>query len=932
MRMYSDYSDHDRDRGSSSRILGQGGGRPAAPAPSWLAGSGTGVGEGPAAQSLAGLGAARHQASASLSASASPTSTPASSSGPRRYVGRASRQNQNRIAHPSPRLSPSVPRPQPLPLPSYLQQPQPPAEDRAAKRALPWSLKLVAAVTLVTLVGMGWRLVGIATPPVGQGDGVEATYASVSNMLAGRVHAGMETGMETGMGTARWWPLPAPWQGPLPADPSATLPVFTWITSAGMLYLNLGDWFGRVVAIFFSALAGLMLFALVRDLSGVRAGLYSLLLYSLAPLSVVLGQQFSPASLMLTAQSLAVLSMVRWYRTTSASRVQGSGRAFGLAVACGVFAALVDPGSVFLVVPAAYVALYGHGFSGRSEAGGRYYRSAPGSPPVSISAAWERSPYRVKLVGYASAVWGSVLVWWLLASRVQAQTPGLPGSGQTGAGDWSAGLLALLNGTTYVHLVGLMVEGVLGVAGLVLLLAGLLHGTRGTLRLFFHAWLLGALLHVLAGAHRIGVYDDALLPLLLPVCALVGTGAAWAGSLPARIWLAVVEQRRENEDEYAISPHTSWLFDLPEAHALEAPGGPWRMRPQAKPRLGKSIAQRSRHTFAVLRRTWMLTMGHLAVVGALALVALSGWQATYARLQPGGPAQDLYSAGLDVAATTPPDARLIVVGPGAPELFYAARRTGWAVPAPRFNIAVVQALQREGASFLLTVDQEWLGHHPDYMGLLTNYSVRKLAHNYILFDLNTRPADNDRLYFLETGHTLGGRFRRFWETHGGVSKLGYPISEELQEVSPEDGQMRTVQYFERAVLEYHPEYEGTPDAVMLAAVGRRVTAGRDFPRVAPFENTPDRVYFPQTGHSLKQEFLRFWLREGGLAMFGYPISEELPEISPADGKVYTVQYFERARFEWHPAQAGTPAQVQLGLIGKQALEMQKAQREQAGHR
>jgi hypothetical protein len=122
------------------------------------------------------------------------------------------------------------------------------------------------------------------------------------------------------------------------------------------------------------------------------------------------------------------------------------------------------------------------------------------------------------------------------------------------------------------------------------------------------------------------------------------------------------------------------------------------------------------------------------------------------------------------------------------------------------------------------------------------------------------------------------------------------------------------------VLEYHPEYVGTKNAVMLASVGRWITQGRYFPTVSAFKSTKERAYFPQTGHSVKQAFLAYWQREGGLALFGYPISEELPEISSADGKVYTVQYFERARFEWHPTDAGTNDQVQLGLIGKQAWE------------
>src|SRR5207248_3043150 len=116
-----------------------------------------------------------------------------------------------------------------------------------------------------------------------------------------------------------------------------------------------------------------------------------------------------------------------------------------------------------------------------------------------------------------------------------------------------------------------------------------------------------------------------------------------------------------------------------------------------------------------------------------------------------------------------------------------------------------------------------LGHHPDYVGLLTSYSVLRLGRGFVLFDLNTKPAANNRTYFLQSGHTLGGEFRRFWEQNGDVAKLGYPISEEIDEINPIDGEKRTVQYFERAVLEYHPEYAGTRNSVMLAAVGLWVT-------------------------------------------------------------------------------------------------------------
>jgi len=74
---------------------------------------------------------------------------------------------------------------------------------------------------------------------------------------------------------------------------------------------------------------------------------------------------------------------------------------------------------------------------------------------------------------------------------------------------------------------------------------------------------------------------------------------------------------------------------------------------------------------------------------------------------------------------------------------------------------------------------------------------------------------------------------------------------------------------------------------------------------------PDRVYFPETGHTLAYGFLEFWLSNGDLPIFGYPLSEEVNE-----GGV-TVQYFERAVFEWHP-EAPLAWRVQLRRLGAEA--------------
>lgn len=78
----------------------------------------------------------------------------------------------------------------------------------------------------------------------------------------------------------------------------------------------------------------------------------------------------------------------------------------------------------------------------------------------------------------------------------------------------------------------------------------------------------------------------------------------------------------------------------------------------------------------------------------------------------------------------------------------------------------------------------------------------------------------DRRFFPETGHGVHFALLKFFEAHGGVEMFGYPISGELQEADHyRSGRVRTVQYFERARLEYYPEHAGTPQAVQLGALG-----------------------------------------------------------------------------------------------------------------
>ncbi len=174
-------------------------------------------------------------------------------------------------------------------------------------------------------------------------------------------------------------------------------------------------------------------------------------------------------------------------------------------------------------------------------------------------------------------------------------------------------------------------------------------------------------------------------------------------------------------------------------------------------------------------------------------------------------------------------------------------------------------------------------------------------------------------YAPETGHNIGLKIKRFYDTHGGLDIFGLPLTE----VFPEDGMQ--VQYFERARFELHPELP--PEFyVSLTLLGRHFTEGRPEPAFQWLAAAPGggRRFFPESGHSLGGAFRGFWDGRGGLPVFGYPISEEFPEVNPVDGRTYTVQYFERARFEYHPEHAGTPYEVQLGQLGRQLLNERPA--------
>lgn len=159
-------------------------------------------------------------------------------------------------------------------------------------------------------------------------------------------------------------------------------------------------------------------------------------------------------------------------------------------------------------------------------------------------------------------------------------------------------------------------------------------------------------------------------------------------------------------------------------------------------------------------------------------------------------------------------------------------------------------------------------------------------------------------FFHQTGHWISGEFyARYSQVENPEMIYGLPITDSF--IDQDTG--LTVQYFEYARFELDPDAPGE-QRVTLTRVGEYTYEASE---KVPFTPNPTACrLFNETHHWVCYEFLSFFEMNGGGEQFGYPISE----FEFHNG--YIAQYFEYARFEWHP-EYEKGERVQLGTLGRE---------------
>jgi hypothetical protein len=170
-----------------------------------------------------------------------------------------------------------------------------------------------------------------------------------------------------------------------------------------------------------------------------------------------------------------------------------------------------------------------------------------------------------------------------------------------------------------------------------------------------------------------------------------------------------------------------------------------------------------------------------------------------------------------------------------------------------------------------------------------------------------RHAGDEYEYFPQIQHSVRAEFLKFFRENGELEIFGFPMTEEF----PFEG--RTMQYFQRARMELHPENE-EPNRVRLSLLAEELARKLNLdtrPMTEPLSvssGDSSQRYFPETGHTVSEPFLRYFDAHGGVRIFGSPLTEAVRQ----DGRL--VQYFQNMRLDYYPERP-SGQQVQPADLG-----------------
>jgi len=217
--------------------------------------------------------------------------------------------------------------------------------------------------------------------------------------------------------------------------------------------------------------------------------------------------------------------------------------------------------------------------------------------------------------------------------------------------------------------------------------------------------------------------------------------------------------------------------------------------------------------------------------------------------------------------------------------------------------------------------------------ILTGETVRTIEHDWAIYPLDLHgstlvhvlPA---RDWFsgdpativvedLETGETR--QLQAHVNTHEGAYRITTDGRFIVFEGRPSGYDLEQGAWFDLPVDGHAVALE---DGRLVWAIKRSSPSGLTEIHLAPaaeFSSGQRSRYFAETDSWLALGFLRFWEMNGGLPVFGYPFGNDGWTDAGWDNPLQ-LRWTERQRFEWHPENAGTVYEIQLGRLGAELLD------------